>query len=374
MKWLRRLAGNFWFLMGLLMAGAEKEKRSDLFFLFTLMSPAYESRQVQQLFTQNLQQLTPKLTDNMKWLTGLVLEHIPEKMEVYAKLIVKISIELYHFQLGNRAQNLEIVIVGYTVGLTVWTKENNPEQWAFIQNSRSITSVNAPRQDIDRERLANLKQDLDLLIRNQIQSIDPSFQLTQQVQSIDFATMQSALPNLQTALIAWYVSDNRIHTFLVTPHQHQPLVISSTAAEYTELDTLRDTYLDSYRTDKSTWEDNLPQILANISQLLKLSEIISRLQQLVPDCNQLILVPHRYLHLLPLHALPLNPAGDCLLDLFPQGVRYAPSIQLLNLAQTWQRPPLQRLFAVQDPTSDLKFTDVEVSTIRQQFDPHVELR
>jgi CHAT domain-containing protein len=239
--------------------------------------------------------------------------------------------------------------------------------------SRSIGSVNSPRSDIDRERLVSLRQDLDLLMREQIQSIDPSFQLTQQVQSIDFATMQSALPNLQTALIAWYVSDNRIHTFIVTPHQDQPLVISSTATEYTELDTLRDTYLDSYRTDKSTWEDSLPQILANISQRLKLPEIITLLQQLVPDCNQLILVPHRYLHLLPLHALPLNPAGDCLLDLFPQGVRYAPSIQLLNLAQTWQRPPLQRLFAVQNPTSDLKFTDVEVPTIRQQFDPHVEL-
>ncbi len=234
-------------------------------------------------------------------------------------------------------------------------------------------SQSISRQDIDRERLASLKQDLDLLIRDQIQSIDPSFQLTQQVQSIDFATMQSALPNLQTALIAWYVSDNRIHTFLVTPYQDQPLVISSTAAEYTELDTLRDTYLDSYRTDKTVWQNNLPQILSNISQLLKLPEIITRLQQIVPDCNQLILVPHRYLHLLPLHALPLNPSGDCLLDLFPQGVRYAPSIQLLNLAQTWQRPPLQRLFAVQNPTSDLKFTDVEVPTIRQQFDPHVEL-
>jgi CHAT domain-containing protein len=240
-------------------------------------------------------------------------------------------------------------------------------------DSRSIASVNSPHSDSDREQLNSLRKDLDLLIREQIQSIDPSFQLTQKVQSIDFATMQSALPNLQTTLIAWYVSDNRIHTFIVTHHQDQPLVISSTAAEYTELDTLRDTYLNSYRTDKTIWQDNLPQILTNISQILKLPEVITLLQQLVPDCNQLILVPHRILHLLPLHALPLNPAGDCLLDLFPQGVRYAPSIQLLNLAQTWQRPMLQRLFAVQNPTSDLKFTDVEVSTIRQQFDPHVEV-
>jgi CHAT domain-containing protein len=240
-------------------------------------------------------------------------------------------------------------------------------------DSRSIASVNSSRSDSDREQLNNLRQDLDLLIREQIQSIDPSFQLTQQVQSIDFATMQGTLPNLQTALIAWYVSRDRINTFLVTPHQNQPLVINSTAAEYADLGTLCDTYLGNYRTDKDTWSDNLPQLLTDISQLLKLPEIITLLHQLAPDCNQLILVPHRILHLLPLHALPLNPAGDCLLDLFPQGVRYAPSIQLLNLAQTWQRPPLQRLFAVQNPTGDLQFTDVEVSTISQQFDPHVEV-
>jgi CHAT domain-containing protein len=240
-------------------------------------------------------------------------------------------------------------------------------------DSRSIASVNSPRSDSDREQLISLKQDLDLLIREQIQSIDPSFQLTQQVQSIDFATMQGTLPNHQTALIAWYVIRDRINTFLVTPHQNQPLVVSSTAAEYADLGTLCDTYLGNYRTDQDTWSDNLPQLLTDISQRLKLPEIITLIQQLVPDCNQLILVPHRILHLLPLHALPLNPAGDCLLDLFPQGVRYAPSIQLLNLAQTWQRPPLQQLFAVQNPTGDLQFTDVEVSTIRQQFDPHVEV-
>ncbi|PSB48818.1 CHAT domain-containing protein, partial [Chamaesiphon polymorphus] len=83
--------------------------------------------------------------------------------------------------------------------------------------------------------------------------------------------------------------------------------------------------------------------------------------------------PHRILQLLPHHALPLNETEECLLDLFPQGVRYAPSIQLLNLAQQWQRPPLQHLFAVQNPTSDLDFTDIEVPVIRDRFQPHVEV-
>ena len=239
--------------------------------------------------------------------------------------------------------------------------------------SRGIANQNTTGIDPDRERLFTLKQDLDNLIIDRVQPIDPSFQLTQQVQSIDFATMQSALPNAQTALLTWYISNSRIHAFLVTPHHKQPHIINYTPEQYEALDNLRATYLDTYRTDKENWRETLPNLLQQISQILNLPEIITKLLQLNPDCNQIILIPHRILHLLPLHALPLNEAGDCLLDLFPKGVSYAPSIQLLKLSQQWHRPPLQRLFAIQNPTNDLRYTDVEVPAICDRFQPHVEI-
>jgi CHAT domain-containing protein len=237
-------------------------------------------------------------------------------------------------------------------------------------DSRSITNPNTPGIDLDRERLNTLKQDLDRLVTTHVRPIDPSFQLTQQVQPIDFATIQNALPNPQSAIVAWYISSDQIHTFIVTPHQNQPHCITSTPKQYEALDLLRQIYLVTYRDKKDEWRETLPKMLQQLAQILNLSEIVTQLQQLSPNCDRLILIPHRILHLLPLHALPLNETGECLLDLFPQGVRYAPSIQLLNLAQQWQRPPLQHLFAVQNPTADLKFTDVEVS---KQFHPHVEV-
>ena len=85
----------------------------------------------------------------------------------------------------------------------------------------------------------------------------------------------------------------------------------------------------------------------------------------------MILVPHRWLHLLPIHALPLSD-GKCLLDLFPQGVSYAPSVQLLELTQKQSKPQLNNLFAVQNPTEDpkLPFTQVEVTAIRSQYQPY----
>ncbi|MBD0328112.1 MAG: CHAT domain-containing protein [Pyrinomonadaceae bacterium] len=93
----------------------------------------------------------------------------------------------------------------------------------------------------------------------------------------------------------------------------------------------------------------------------------------------MILVPFRYLHLLPLHALTsrrlkqnIEETG-CLLDLFPDGVRYTPSCQLLQLSQrvnpTGEESSPTRLFAIQNPTEDLDFTDIEVEAIAKSFNP-----
>ncbi|WP_310483283.1 hypothetical protein [Chamaesiphon sp. VAR_48_metabat_403] len=46
-----------------------------------------------------------------------------------------------------------------------------------------------------------------------------------------------------------------------------------------------------------------------------------------------------------------------------------PSVQLLQLARKWSRPPLQNLLAVQDPTQDLTFTNLEVTALRTYFQP-----
>ncbi|NEQ17269.1 MAG: CHAT domain-containing protein, partial [Moorea sp. SIO3E2] len=89
----------------------------------------------------------------------------------------------------------------------------------------------------------------------------------------------------------------------------------------------------------------------------------------------LILIPHRYLHLLPLHALPITSQqgegkSEILMDRFPAGVSYAPSCQLLQLTQTRKRPEeFTHLFAVQNPSADLDYTPIEVDVIKRYFNP-----
>ncbi|TVQ58254.1 MAG: CHAT domain-containing protein, partial [Spirulina sp. DLM2.Bin59] len=116
-----------------------------------------------------------------------------------------------------------------------------------------------------------------------------------------------------------------------------------------------------------------------LAPILHLDEILANLRKNFPKCQKLILIPHRFLHLFPLHALPVTTEdgeGKFLQDLFPKGVGYAPNCQVLQQAKKRmnQRPDFNRLFAIQNPTQDLQFTDMEVEAIQSLFNPHQVLK
>ena len=57
--------------------------------------------------------------------------------------------------------------------------------------------------------------------------------------------------------------------------------------------------------------------------------------------------------------------GLLLIDRFPQGIQYAPSCQLLH--QITPQANFAQLLALQNPTADLRFTDLEVDSIAPKF-------
>ena len=106
-----------------------------------------------------------------------------------------------------------------------------------------------------------------------------------------------------------------------------------------------------------------------LAEILHIEDILSHIPK---TCDRLILVPHRFLHLLPLHALPLSKEQDqCLLDKFKGGVGYAPSCQLLQINQGLQRTEFSKLFAVQNPKNaklePLDYANLEVKAICEFF-------
>ncbi len=238
---------------------------------------------------------------------------------------------------------------------------------------RQLRANNRELEESDRTQLNQLQQQIDelqeqlnSLITEQIQPHDPSFTLTQQVKGILFQEIQALLSDDKTALIEWYILDDIFVTFIIT-HQSPGITVWQSCPE--DLQALKnwgDEYLQDYgQPCRKDWRNRLKFRLNRLAEILHLDKVLTH----VPDtCDQVILVPHRSLHILPLHALPLLEEEDkCLLDKFPRGVKYAPSCQVLQLAQSRQRPDFTNLFAIQNPTEDLDYSDIEVQVIKQHF-------
>ena len=224
-----------------------------------------------------------------------------------------------------------------------------------------------------------LRQQLDRLIEDEIRPIDPKFSLTQKVKSIPFNDIKSLI-NEHTAILEWYLTKETIFTFLVTHYHPKPQVWQFSTDKQTNLENWMEEYLQKYFTDQFQWRASLESVLQKLADILHLEEIISFIPK---ECEQLILIPHRFLHVLPLHALPVknqnsnnqNFISECLIDLFPRGLRYVPSCQLLELVQSKKHPDFHKLLAIQNPTEDLIYSDLEVETIQNLFsDAEVLLR
>ena len=232
--------------------------------------------------------------------------------------------------------------------------------------NRSFTDSLSRNKALDTTRFNRIRQELDTLITEHIQPIDPSFN---QNKPISFGQIQSTLPTQQSALIEWFIGDNTLSAFIVTCQEAMPFHFSYTEEQLNILINTVNQYFGTYLKRDRSWQNVLPDLLIQLAENLQIESIVEQIKLLIPDCDRLILVPHRWLHLLPINALPLAD-GKCLLDLFSQGVSYAPSVQLLQLTQIQNKPQLTNFFAVQNPTGDLDFTNIEVQAVRSQFQPH----
>ncbi|BDA67674.1 TPR repeat-containing protein [Calothrix sp. PCC 7716] len=188
-----------------------------------------------------------------------------------------------------------------------------------------------------------------------------------------FKQFLSTLDN-KTAVIEWYITGDKILSFIIKPKPQTPFssdeeaeitVWQSQPEDLTALISWWKKYIQDYYQQKHEWQNQLESRLKNLAEILHIEEILS---QIPKQYDKLILIPHRYLHLFPLHALPIQES--CLLELFPNGVSYAPSCQLLQLSQQRQREDFQSIFAIQNPTDDLLFTDLEVNSILPLFSSH----
>ena len=186
--------------------------------------------------------------------------------------------------------------------------------------------------------------------------------------SINFGEIQNLLNN-KTAIIEWYLFNDCFRAFIITS-DNKPAIWHSSQQDLDALINWTNEYLIDYYNpqdeNKIQWQNQLEERLKKLAEILHIEKILDLVAE---QCKRLILIPHRYLHLFPLHALPVKKSY--LIDLFPKGVGYAPSCQILQQVQLRQRPNFQSLFAIQNPTEDLYLGYEKdlgaVAAIKKQF-------
>ncbi|MEG3844978.1 tetratricopeptide repeat protein, partial [Microcoleus sp. herbarium14] len=283
---------------------------------------------------------------------------------------------------GKKAENLELAIAAFLASLEIRTRAafpiNNVETLynlglAYQENSQlpeaynsfktAIETVESMRSEIiiggeaDRQKLAeewdklylnmvevclemeNKTAALEYIERSKTRNLVELFHntrsLPKKVEPISFQKIRSLLGE-DEAILEWYITFNNFKVFIISHDSTQPDMWQSSDADLEALRELANEYIDDYINQPDNWRNQLETRLEKLAKILHIDKIISHLPK---KCQRLILVPFRYLHLLPLHALTskrlrqnVEETGS-LLELFPGGVRYTPSCQLLQLSQ-----------------------------------------
>jgi CHAT domain-containing protein len=262
---------------------------------------------------------------------------------------------------------------------------NRNSNGGTISAERSLPIDSLQTTSSDSTHLTQLRQQLDELMAHEITSIDRDFSLTQKVKPILYKDIQT-LTGENTAILEWYIIGDKFLTFIITPQSPTPIIWQSSTADFEALVNWDNEYRKEYKEIKVQWKQKLASRLQNLAEILHLDEILKNIPK---PCDRLILIPHRFLHLFPLHALPISHERDfesgctdqidssitvslsksesCLLDLFPGGVSYAPSCQLLQQAKQRQRPNFSHLFAIANPTKDRYLLELQAANIRHKF-------
>ena len=242
---------------------------------------------------------------------------------------------------------------------------NEERRYDSLLKASQSTQSSSP----DRTQLQKLQQELDELIQYDISPIDSTFSLTQKVEIITFDEIKT-ITDERTAIIEWYITGDKVLVFIVTHQNRYPQMWQSSTEDRKNLESWASEYIKAYYLKPQQWKTNLEASLAKLAEILHLEEILSFVPE---ECDNLILIPHRFLHFVPLNALPVSERRNSrkksksLLDLFPQGIKYAPSCQLFKVAKSQQQQSIKSLFAIQNPTNDLIYTDLEVETISSFF-------
>jgi CHAT domain-containing protein len=193
--------------------------------------------------------------------------------------------------------------------------------------SRSITDLQRDTQEIN--TINGRKQEL----YNKIRAYDPVLAGGISIAPINHSEIQQLILDTHTAFLTFYSTNDDTHIFILKKDQ-EPELFTCKGQGWNELQQwLVENWSKPYRSNSSAWQIQMPTILAEISQRLKLQNLIA---DHLTGIQEIVIVPHLLLHQIPFAALPINESPKLFGEEFT--LRFIPSCQILQYCQ--QRKPI----------------------------------
>jgi tetratricopeptide (TPR) repeat protein len=188
-----------------------------------------------------------------------------------------------------------------------------------------------------------------------IRRLDPVLSGQLQVDGMKFEAMQQLINNSQTAIICFYTTDYDTHVFVIYKDKSPQIHTCQGEGLETFQQWIRESWLLPYLVAKKSWKRGMGDFLSQLSQRLKVNELIDKY---LNGIEELIVLPHRFLHQIPLAALPINPPQPPLAKgglregqdfSLVEGQLQHENAPLLSKQESLQSPPLSKQESLQSP-------------------------
>lgn len=238
-----------------------------------------------------------------------------------------------------------------------------------IQNSTrkraALTAIN--------ETIATLETEKQQ-IWQELRRLDPVLAGQIQVTAPNLLSIQRLIKQPTTAIVSFYTTTKNTSIFVIRQNQITYHICHNQSPKILQ-DWINQNWFKPYmvssepmksmqeqRDLKAAWISQIPSFLEELAEHLQLDELIN---QHLTNIEEIILVPHLYLHQIPFTALPTGN-GQYLGDKFL--IRYTPSCQVLEFCQ--KRPSIDSTLTygiVEDATEDLPCATFEAEQIAQLY-------
>jgi tetratricopeptide (TPR) repeat protein len=175
------------------------------------------------------------------------------------------------------------------------SRETKPEG-SKTRQFRAATEVS--------EDIAQLEQQKAVIL-DQLSNLDEVVAKLRQVQPpklADFIPLLQDSPG--AALVSFYTTDDDTHIFILRHKETVPTCFTCQGQGYKTLQLwLRETWVAPYIKNKIVWALQMSATLAELSRRLEIDRLIAEQLQ---GLDELILIPHLFLHQIPFAALPVS--------------------------------------------------------------------